>query len=938
MELERTVPASDENEATARTHLSGREAQAASSGSPAPLSRGTVMGRYVLLDMLGAGGMGMVYAAYDPELDRKVALKLLLPSDGDTDAGRTRLLREAQALARLTHPNVVAVYDVGTHDDQVWIAMEFVPGQTLGSWARARPRRWPEVLGVLTEIARGVAAAHAVGLVHRDLKPDNVMIGSDGRVRVMDFGLAHGRTLAAPVASGAGPSLSRDVVLSQTLPAEAHVQPELAALALRLTRGGAVQGTPAYMAPEQWRGEEATPAVDQFGWAVMASEMLYGERPFDGQDMVTLATNVLAGQRRSPPRARRIPGWLARILARALHTDPSRRFSGMDALLAEVHRRRYQGRNRWLALGVSAGLATVLGVAWATRGEPPTPCAGGPERMTGVWDDATRAQAEQAFLTTHKLFAADAWAGAAREVDAYANRWLTMHRESCEATLVRGEQSAELMDLRAACLTSRLRELKALTTLYGQADATVAKQAVTAAMALPPLDGCADAAALRDTNTPPPADQAAAVAALQERLAAARALRAAGKQKDSLAALTPILAEAETLDYAPLVAHARMAVGQAQRHAGEYETAVVTLRKAAAQLLVVRDDEELLTALLSLEVLLGNALARDVEATPWFELASAMVERRGNRPHEVAQALLVHASVDVAAQRFTAAEAQLVEGIRLIATERGPEHPSLVQYLSLLGGVYLRTGKYEESQAQLERAVALAVAAGGPNHPEVVAPLNSLALSFERQARYDDAIAALRQALGIIERAVGTDHPNVGLLRQNIGGMLRLAGKPTEARVELDAARQIVEAKLGPEHPHLATALTLSGDLALEQGDLTRARADYERSDALRRKALGEQHPERSLSLLGLGRLALAEHRPADAAAALEKALALMATTQPDPVDQAEVKSHLAEALPASARTRARLLASEARQVFVGNGVRSARELAKVDAWLAANP
>jgi len=164
MELERTVSASDDNDATARTRLSGPAdagRTSPSSGNPAPLSRGTVMGRYVLLDMLGAGGMGMVYAAYDPELDRKVALKLLLPGAGETAAGQTRLLREAQALARLTHPNVVAVYDVGTHHDQVWIAMEFVPGQTLAAWVRARPRRWPEVLHVLTESARGVAAAHA---------------------------------------------------------------------------------------------------------------------------------------------------------------------------------------------------------------------------------------------------------------------------------------------------------------------------------------------------------------------------------------------------------------------------------------------------------------------------------------------------------------------------------------------------------------------------------------------------------------------------------------------------------------------------------------------------------------------------------------------------------------------------------------------------------
>src|SRR5688572_26513944 len=200
-----------------------------SSGGHAKLTRGTVVGRYVLLDKLGAGGMGIVYAAYDPELDRKIAVKLLLPSRS-TEAGRARLLREAQALAKLTHPNVVAVYDVGTHDDQVWIAMEFVPGQTLGAWVKERLRRWPELLRVLTDVVRGVAAAHAVGLVHRDLKPENVMIGRDGRVRVMDFGLAHGRSLVAAeqelaASATAAASAQSEQMFAQTLPADSRLQP-----------------------------------------------------------------------------------------------------------------------------------------------------------------------------------------------------------------------------------------------------------------------------------------------------------------------------------------------------------------------------------------------------------------------------------------------------------------------------------------------------------------------------------------------------------------------------------------------------------------------------------------------------------------------------------------------------------------------------------------
>jgi tetratricopeptide (TPR) repeat protein len=220
----------------------------------------------------------------------------------------------------------------------------------------------------------------------------------------------------------------------------------------------------------------------------------------------------------------------------------------------------------------------------------------------------------------------------------------------------------------------------------------------------------------------------------------------------------------------------------------------------------------------------------------------------------------------------------------------------------------------------------------------VAFPLNNLALSFERQARYAEAVATLRRALALIEKTAGADHPNAGLLRQNIGGMLRLAGDLPGARRELDAGLTILEAKLGPDHPILGAALTLSGDIAVDQGELTRARADYEESDALRRRVLGEEHPDRALSLLGLGRLALAEDRAGDAVGVLEKALALMTTTRPDPIDEGEVRFALARALPAGELARARSLATQARAAFAEAGVRAQHHVVEVDAWLTAHP
>ena len=216
--------------------------------------------------------MGVVYAAYDPELDRKIALKVLRSTSASAGtAGHVRLLREAQALAKFTHPNIVTVHDVGEHEGRVWIAMEFVQGRTLGAWA-ASGRGWSEVLRVMLDAGAGVAAAHASGVVHRDLKPDNIMVGDDGRVRVMDFGLtrALGSSLPEPVASEHAPA------------------PTLDSLATPVTRHGSLLGTPAYMSPEQFAGLTVGAAADQFSYCVTLWELLFGARPLQGKNAIAL--------------------------------------------------------------------------------------------------------------------------------------------------------------------------------------------------------------------------------------------------------------------------------------------------------------------------------------------------------------------------------------------------------------------------------------------------------------------------------------------------------------------------------------------------------------------------------------------------------------------------------------------------------------------------
>ncbi|HEY8378990.1 MAG TPA: serine/threonine-protein kinase, partial [Nannocystis sp.] len=370
----------------------------------AALERGTLVGRYVVLARLGAGGMGVVYAAYDPELDRKVALKLLHPrlaADADPSAthqARARLMREAQALAKLNHPHIVAVHDVGEHAHGVWLAMEYVEGETLAAWMKKQRRPWPDVLEVLIPAARGLAAAHAAGLVHRDIKPDNIMVGADGRVRVMDLGLARAlddRNSDAPVAPDAPLAASRDLA-----PLSAHV-----------TRTGSVMGTPAYMSPEQFEGRPVDARADVFSFCVTLWEALMGERPFAGSTMFELATHVLAGNVRPVPRdplARRVPGWLRRVCLQGLAVQPERRFASMQALLDALAKGRIRARMRAWAIGGTA--LAALGAFAALhrhhdRAERIAACDAAGAGIDGVWNDEARARVRAGILATGVSYA-----------------------------------------------------------------------------------------------------------------------------------------------------------------------------------------------------------------------------------------------------------------------------------------------------------------------------------------------------------------------------------------------------------------------------------------------------------------------------------------------------------------------------------------------------
>jgi eukaryotic-like serine/threonine-protein kinase len=306
----------------------------------------TQIGRYAIEGMLGAGGMAMVYLARDPVLGRAVALKVMRV-DGD-EPGASRLVREGQALARMSHPNVISVYEVGRESDGlIYIAMERIVGVTLAEWLET-PRATREILEVFAAAGRGLSAAHAVGLVHRDFKLENVMVGDDSRVCVLDFGLARAASVAGDGDAGASyPEIDPGRSLRGSL---------------AMTDPGTVVGTPAYMSPEQWRGQRAGAEADQFSFCVALWRALTGEHPFDTTTREALQRDVVAGRVRRAPA--RLPRRLRRVLQRGLSADPRARFSSIDAIVRELSRAPRRG---WLAPMLGAAIATAAIAAHAAN-------------------------------------------------------------------------------------------------------------------------------------------------------------------------------------------------------------------------------------------------------------------------------------------------------------------------------------------------------------------------------------------------------------------------------------------------------------------------------------------------------------------------------------------------------------------------------------------
>ncbi len=849
---------------------------------------GSALGRYIVLNKLGGGGMGVVYTAYDPELDRKVAVKLLRAESAERrkdPRARERLLREAQAMARLSHPNVIPVHDVGTLGEQVFIAMELIEGQTLGHWLKEKQRGAREILGVFIQAGKGLAAAHAAGLVHRDFKPDNVLIGRDGQVKVLDFGLARA---TEELASGAP-------TLPQKLEAQGPSTPRV--LEAQLTKTGTFLGTPAYMGPEQLLGKATDARTDQFSFCVALHEALYGERPFEASSVEALAQKVSKGEVKEPSKSSRVPGWVRQILLRGLRPNPDERYPSVEALLRELGKDPRVARRRALAIGSAVLAVAAVGIGYRQAAYRHSQvCKGAERKLAGVWDENTKRVVSAALLATGKPYASDAVRGVQKALDAYAQSWAAMHTEACEATRIRGEQSEELLDLRMDCLSQRREELRSLVELLGKADVKLAERAVQAAQGLSNFEMCTDVTALR-APVRPPANQSMRlkVEEFRKTLANAKALRAAGKYPEGLPIATSVATEAKALGYRPFEAEALLLVGQLKFQLRDFKGAEQVLGAAVLAAEAGRHDEIAAIAWTQLTAVLGSAQARYEEGHKAEEHALAAIERLGGRETLLAS-LLYNSAV-------------------LLREE----------------------GKYEDALAQQQRALAIQEGVLGPAHLDVATSLSNLGIILVHQGKYEQALAQVQRALAIQEPALGVTHPNLSLPLHTIGSILGRQGKYQEAVPYLQRALAVRELALGSEHPSLAPSLNNLGNLFALQKKSQEALGYYQRALAMNEMALGPYHPEVAHPLLGMGSVYLASGAPRKALAPLERAVSIWEWRPGDPVDLAEARFGLARALWESGgdRKRAKRLAGVARTTYAASGGRTQKELAEVDDWLS---
>jgi len=905
---------------TGATADDGRRTMPIPNAEPAPqLERGAMLGRYLVLHQLGEGWMGVVYSAYDPELDRKVAVKLISAGASEELAGdgQARLLREAQAMARVSHPNVIAVYDVGTLNNRVFVAMELVEGGTLKDWIRAKKRSTKEILITFVDAGRGLAAAHAVGLVHRDFKPENVLISkNEGRAQVTDFGLAR----LAGSADERGMKGAALTSLPKRIEKSGDDRGRL--LDAQITQHGLVMGTPQYMSPEQHLGKDPDARSDQFSFCAALYWALYGKRPFDPVQLAAAAVKLDEAEDKTraersanaaakasigkgviaePPKEVKVPSEVKKAILRGLSVDPAQRYPSMEELLKRLAPREKSTQRLWVAAVVGVVAIAVPSAIYLLNKS--AVCSGAGDKLSGVWDQGRKDAIQKQFISTNIPIAPEAYRLTAASLDEYARSWVTQRTDACIATRVRGDQTDQILELRTVCLDRRLKELNALVDLLAQADKETVDKAYNSDFtgALSSLKSCADVELLTNQVSVPqdPAVQAK-IEAVRGKLSDARARWAAGQFKPALQVANAAAVAAREVGYAPVLAEALYVQARLEDQVGQSAEAVKTLLQAIRAGEAGRQDESRAESMVQLVGTLPN-LRKPDQALEWSELAQGALDRISG--HEEMQADLAHNT----------------------------------------GRAYTRLGQWTEGLKYEQKALGL-LEKYLPNSYKRAKFLDGIgtiyATADDPKIRdQDKAIAAYLQSIAVYERTKGKRHP-IGLTPHLNITNLYLSRKDYQSALEhMQLFYEVALENYGPESKRVRDALEGLSGVYCSLKKYPQALDTAQRACELSKKFEGGETGEMRYCMMNAGRSLIGLSRPAEAIPLLEKDVKWWESEKGvDPDDVAAPLFYLAQALRDARKDpdRSVALATRARELFLS--VKSNEKADEVEKWLRAGP
>ncbi len=876
------------------------------------LPQGTRVSRYVLLDVLGRGAIGTVYRAHDPELERDIAIKVMRFS---SEKRRERGLREAQALAQLSrHPNVITVYDVGTFDnDYVFIAMELVVGGTLRSWLEQATRTREQIVTVFLHAGQGLHAAHQAGMVHRDFKPDNVLVDEGGQVMVLDFGLARALDMSSdslPLADNeleSPDSGSLDRIHDATTKlhridsardgeeasspgprsrprAHGKHSSSQGLLAKTITRAGAIVGTPGYMPPEQLLGAATSTHADQFSYCVTLYEALYGDRPFAprGSKFSAVRKAVLAGQVRPPPPNSRVPARLRQILVRGLSRVPTDRYPSMALLLdalapfSKSHGRQLRG----LAAAAIAIAVIAAAIVWiGIRAESSAAvCQGGETYWREAWAPSVRTAGRESFAKAGRSHAVDTWSRMASVIDKRQARWVATQQEICERTRVHASQSERLFDVRMSCMDARLRETKAfINTITTDPDATVVDNALQAAGELSSIEQCST---LESPAVPLPEDpvQRQAVLELEDQILRIDALQKIGRHTEALPVAAAAVHNAKTIDYPRIQALVGLYYGRLLvKPKNDLVAAEETLMKAANHAARAKDDALLGEIYTEIVLVLASSKTRFGEVARLSDLAENALTRAGNPPALRGQ--LCENRAILLATRGNAKEAypEYECALDAYAEAFGPNSIKTASALTYMGFSLLLEGKYSIAWQRLEKAQVIVERNVGTHHPWRARGLTAMARIAYRLDRLDQAEELANEAHELYKQVYGEKSLSVASVRGTLAKIALARGQITRAREKADKSWQRATAILGANNRTSTLYQSVIAAVASAEGKYEEAIGHYQRLLETTRKSYSKGSSMITRPLLDLattyrrsGDLAKAEEHLREAVAGIE--------------------------------------------------------------------